>query len=159
LWEATCLCRAGFSNWQSAVWPTGGFLSKKINNSNISFLDIKYGKNTRKSAPSDFNLGNVFPSIPTHYIKICDRIEIIIIDWIYTAFFYQLRYSSALHSKGETQLIHHQCVAPTWVMHGDHFCARTLTTHQLSGGEVRSDICQLGRKGMIRWQGWNVARL
>ena len=47
-------------------------------------LDIKDCKNTRKSTPSDFNLRNLFPIIPTHNreprdnIQMTARFEIII---------------------------------------------------------------------------------
>ncbi len=32
-------------------------------------------------------------------------------------------------------LIHHQCAASTWMMRRQPLCARTPTTHQLTGGE------------------------
>uniref|UniRef100_A0A673ZWZ9 non-specific serine/threonine protein kinase n=1 Tax=Salmo trutta TaxID=8032 RepID=A0A673ZWZ9_SALTR len=58
--------RQGFPNWWLAgvfIWPPNFSIQK---NYAFSLLDIKYGKNTRKSAPSYFNFGNLFPSILGH---------------------------------------------------------------------------------------------
>ena len=57
---------------------------------------------------------------------------IIIICYIYIALF--LRPQSALHRWGNL-LNHHQCAASTWMMRRQPYCARTPTTHQLTGGE------------------------
>ncbi len=43
---------------------------------------------------------------------------------------------SALHRRGN-RLNHHQCAASTWMMRRQPYCARTPTTHQLTGGEDR----------------------
>ncbi len=41
---------------------------------------------------------------------------------------------STLHTRGNL-LNHHQCAASTWMMRRQPYCARTPTTHQLTGGE------------------------
>ncbi len=42
---------------------------------------------------------------------------------------------SALHRREGILLNHHQCAASTWMMQWQPYCARTPTTHQLTGGE------------------------
>ncbi len=51
---------------------------------------------------------------------------------LYSAF---LGTQSALHRRGGDLLNHHQCAASTWMMRRQPYCARTPTTHQLTGGE------------------------
>ncbi|XDV43040.1 hypothetical protein PO909_011592 [Leuciscus waleckii] len=50
---------------------------------------------------------------------------------LYSAF---LGTQSTLHGRGNL-LNHHQCAASTWMMRQQPYCARTPTTHQLTGGE------------------------
>ncbi len=51
--------------------------------------------------------------------------------------------SRTLHSKGGYLLIPHQCAGSTWMMRQQPHCARTLTTHQLIGGEETAWWSQL----------------
>ncbi len=55
---------------------------------------------------------------------------------IYLALFWVLK---ALYIEGGGGggglLIHHQCAASTWMMRRQPYCARTPSTHQLTGGE------------------------
>ncbi len=60
------------------------------------------------------------------------RRTIIVIPYIYIALFWVLK---ALNIEGGDLLVHHQCVASTWMMQRQPLCARTPTTHQLIGGE------------------------
>ncbi len=77
--------------------------------------------------------------LPYYIIKI-------IICYIYIALFWVLK---ALYMKGGGGglLIHHQCAASTWMMRRQPYCARTLTTYQLIGGE------ETVMKPISRW-GW-----
>ncbi len=59
-------------------------------------------------------------------------IIIIIIHYIYIALFKALK---ALYIEGGNLLNHHQCAASTWMMRQQPYCARTPTSHQLTGGE------------------------
>ncbi len=59
-------------------------------------------------------------------------IIIIIIHYIYIALFKALK---ALYIQEGNLLNHHQCAASTWMMRRQPYCARTTTTHQLTGGE------------------------
>jgi len=65
---------------------------------------------------------------------------------IYTALFWVLK---ALYMEGGGNLLnHHQCAASTWMMRRQPYCARTLTTHQLTGGE--ETVIKPMSMGMIR---------
>jgi len=58
---------------------------------------------------------------------------IIIISYINIVLFWVLK---VLYIEGGGDLLnHHQCVASTWMMRRQPYCARTPTTHQLIGGE------------------------
>ena len=43
--------------------------------------------------------------------------------------------SALAYMEGGNLLNHHQCAASTWMMRRQPYCARTPTTHQLTGGE------------------------
>jgi len=66
---------------------------------------------------------------------------------LYSAFFST---QSALHREGNL-LNHHQCAASTWMMRRQPYCARTLTTHQITGGEKTEWWSQLVY--IYRWLG------
>ncbi len=81
---------------------------------------------------SDQSLCGIYNFCPTNQ---SDK-EIMIINnnnllHLYSAF---LGTQSALHGRGNL-LYHHQCAASTWMMWRQPYCARTPTTHQLTGGE------------------------
>ena len=63
-------CRTGFPNRRHTgrIWPAGDFIwpPKFSEQFLYIFLDIKYCNNTSKSAPSDFDLGSLFQSIPMY---------------------------------------------------------------------------------------------
>ncbi len=70
---------------------------------------------------------------------------------LYSAF---LGTQSALHRR-RNLLKHHQCAASTWMMRRQPYCARTPTTHQLTGGEETSDEANLCM-GIIRMFSSNI---
>ena len=71
--------------------------------------------------------------------------------YVYIALFWTLKALTVM--MGET-LLHHQCVAPTWVMHGCHFWARTLTAPQLRCSEGEHCFCHLNRDDCVA--GWKI---
>ncbi len=75
---------------------------------------------------------------------------IIIICYIYTALFWVLK---ALYIEGGHLLKHHQCAVNTWMMWRQPYCARTPTTHQLTGGCDEANQCM----GIIRRLWWSEA--
>jgi len=59
--------------------------------------------------------------------------------------------------EGGSLLNQHQFAASIWMMWRQPYCARTPTTHQLTGGEETRDKANLYR-GMIRRPWWTEAK-
>jgi len=62
----------------------------------------------------------------------CVQSLIIIMHYIYIEIFWVHK---VLYIKEGNLLNHHQCAASPWMMRWQPYCARTPTTHQLTGGE------------------------